>query len=124
MYGFTVPKNGQIVFKIGEPPNVMSGKDKITTGKECGIVSNISGHNIKLIHLGNILKQNGYTDFDLNNIMLYSDRKIKNSNRACTLLNLLLRFMNEENIENKKWFYRSVPAFYTGHKGFHRRDIK
>jgi hypothetical protein len=109
------------VFKIGEPPSV---DNKVTSGKECGIVSKIAGHNINLIRLGDILERNGYTDFDLNNIMLYSERKIKNSNRACTLLDLLLRFMNEEKIEGKKWFYRGVVAFYTGHKGFHRRDIK
>ena len=121
MYGFTVVKNGQFVFKINNPPSV---DEKITSGKECGIVSKIAGHNINLISLGDILKRNGYTDFDLNNIMLYSERKIKNSNRACTLLNLLLRFMNEEKVENKRWYYRSVAAFYTGHKGFHRRDIK
>ena len=121
LYGFTVPKNGYTVFKIGEPPSV---DNKVTSGKECGIVSKIAGHNINLIRLGDILERNGYTDFDLNNIMLYSERKIKNSNRACTLLDLLLRFMNEEKIEGKKWFYRGVVAFYTGHKGFHRRDIK
>jgi hypothetical protein len=121
MYGFTVVKNGQIIFKISKPPSI---DEKITSGKECGIVSKIAGHNINLIILGDILKRNGYTDFDLNNIILYSERKIKNSNRACTLLNLLLRFMNEEKVENKRWYYRSVAAFYTGHKGFHRRDIK
>lgn len=74
MYGFNVPKNGQIIFKISKTSSV---DEKITSGKECGIVSNITGHTINLITSGDILKHNGYTDFDLNNIKLYSERKLK-----------------------------------------------
>jgi hypothetical protein len=115
IYGFLVPKNGEIVFKTAEPPE--EGEPK--RGKQCSNVSNTIEHIKNLIKIGDILKMNGKSDFDLNREMI-GTRKIKNSTRACTLMNLLIRFLDADKIQNKRWFYRPVASIYTGHKGLFR----
>lgn len=117
LYGFIVPKNGDVVFKVAQPPY---GNDPVSKGKECATVSNMSGHIKDLIEIGNILKEKINYDFDLNYITLTNKRKIKNSIRACTLLELVLRYMDYKKVDGKKWFLRSVLAYYTGHKGLFR----
>jgi len=116
-YGFLVPKNNDLVFKTAEPPY---DGGKIGRGKECGNVSTMTGHIINLVEIGDILKASGKTDFDLNRGTILGTRKIKNSTRACTLINLLIRFLDAEKIKGKRWFFRPVPAFYKGHKGTFR----
>ena len=118
IYGFIVPKNGNIVFKTAEPP--LMG-EKIGRGKECGNVSTMTGHIANLVELGDILKSNGKTDFDLNRGII-ATRKIKNSTRACTLMNLLFRLLDLYRINNKRWFFRPVEAFYIGHKGIFKSE--
>jgi hypothetical protein len=113
-YGFLVPKNGDFVFKTAEPPYEGG---KLGRGKECGNVSTMTGHIADLIQIGDILKAAGKTDFDLNNGVLLGGRKIKNATRACTLLDMLIRYLDADKIQNKKWFFRPLLAFYTKHKG-------
>ena len=116
VYGFNVPKNGEIVFKTAEAPEEAG---KIGRGKECGNVSGMTGHITSLVNLGDILKENGKSDFDLNRVMIIN-RKIKNPTRACTLMNLIMRFLDADKVSGKRWFFRPVQAFYTGHKGHFR----
>ena len=92
---------------------------KIGRGKECGNVSGMAGHITSLVQLGDILKENGKSDFDLNRAMI-SYRKIKNPTRACTLMNLIMRFLDADKVMSKRWFFRPVQGFYTGHKGHFR----
>jgi hypothetical protein len=120
-YGFLVPKNGDMVFKTAEPPY---DGGKIGRGKECGNVSTMTGHISNLILIGDILKSANKSDFDLNRAIILSTRKIKNSTRACTLMNILIRFLDAEKIQNKKWFFRPLQALYTGHKGTFRPGKK
>jgi hypothetical protein len=120
-YGFLVPKNGDFVFKTAEPP-YESGK--VARGKECGNVSTMTGHIANLVQIGDILKAAGKTDFDLNRGIILGTRKIKNSTRACTLMNIIIRYLDAEKIQNKRWFFRPVQAFYTGHKGTFRPGKK
>jgi hypothetical protein len=120
-YGFIVPKNGDIVFKTAEPPNEGG---KIGRGKECGNVSTMTGHIANLVQIGDILKAAGKTDFDLNRGIILGTRKIKNSTRACTLLDILIRYLDADNVQAKRWFFRPVQAFYTGHKGTFRHGKK
>ena len=82
----------------------------------------MTNHVAHLIQIGVILKEHGKTDFQLNRAVLKSEgsRGIKNSSRASTLLNLFLRFLNNEQIERKKWFFRSIEAYYIGYKGLYR----
>jgi hypothetical protein len=120
-YGFIVPKNGDVVFKSAEPPNEGG---KIGRGKECGNVSTMTGHIANLIVIGDILKATGKTDFDLNRGTVLGSRKIKNSTRACTLINILTRYLDADRIQDKRWFFRPVQAFYSGHKGTFRPGKK
>jgi hypothetical protein len=122
LYGFIVPKNGDVVFKTGEPP---AEGGNVGRGKECSNVSTMTGHIANLIEIGDILKTSGKTDFDLNRgIILGGDRKIKNSTRACTLMNLLIRYLDADQTQNKRWFFRIVQAYYKGHKGTFRPGKK
>ena len=120
-YGFIVPKNGDVVFKSAEPP---SEGGKIGRGKECGNVSTMTGHIANLIVIGDILKATGKTDFDLNRGTVLGSRKIKNSTRACTLIDILTRYLDADRIQDKRWFFRPVQAFYSGHKGTFRPGRK
>jgi hypothetical protein len=116
-YGFIAPKYGDIVFKTAEAP--MPG-GVIPRGKECANVSNTKGHLAILMKLGSILEAHHMTDFELNREKLTGKEEIRNSIRLCTLMDLILRYMDEEKISKKKWFFRPVMAFYTGHKGLFR----
>ena len=120
-YGFIVPKNGDVVFKAAEPP--FEG-GKVGRGKECGNVSTMTGHISNLVRVGDILKTAGKSDFDLNRGIVLGTRKIKNSTRACTLIELLSRYLDADKIQGKRWFFRPVQAFYTGHRGTFRPGKK
>ena len=117
-YGFVVSKNGNMVFKTASPPD--TGK-KVERGLECGNVSTMTRHVAKLIQLGDILRKEIQYDMDLNGNMIRSERVIQNSTRACTLLDLMLRYMDAARIQGKRWFFRPVQAFYIGHVSSFRR---
>jgi hypothetical protein len=117
LYGFSVPKNGGVVFKSEAPPEEGG---KLGRGLECGNVSTMTGHIMNLIKIGDVLQHANKTNFDLHREAITDTRRIRNSTRACVLLNLLLRFLNEEQVEQKQWFFRIVNAYYRGHKGIFR----
>jgi hypothetical protein len=121
LYGIIVPKNGDLVFKTDTPPEVGGNLGR---GKECGNVTGTSGHITKLIQIGDILQENGKTDFDLNNASILRTRKIKNATRVCTLLNLMIRFLDANEIEGKRWFFRPIDTYYIGYKGLFRPGRK
>jgi hypothetical protein len=114
-YGFIAPKNGDVVFKTAEPPAGELGK--LGRGKECANVSTMTGHIKDLIEIGDILKAAERGDFDLNEGILRGSRKIKNATRACALLDLLIRYLDESKVRGKRWFFRPVAALYVGHGG-------
>jgi hypothetical protein len=120
-YGFLVPKNGDLVFKTAEPPNE---GEKLGRGKECGNVSTMTGHIANLIKIGDILKASDKGDFELNREVILGTRRIKNSTRACTLMNIFIRYLDAEKIRGKRWFLRPVQAFYSGYKGTFRPGKK
>ncbi len=114
IYGFLVPKKGEFTFKSAEPP---SEGGKIPRGKECGNVSTMTGHYKNLYEVGEILKNAGMTDFELRSEVVQIKRKIRNSIRACTLLEIITRYIDLCGIGSKKWFYRPLESLYVGHKG-------
>jgi hypothetical protein len=122
IYGFMVPKNGSMVFKTNEP--IATAGAKPGRGAECAIVSNMTEHLKKLYSLGEILERAGMTDFQLNNIVLLGTHKVIHANRACCLLELVLRYMDKLILGDKHWFYRPVASYYTGHKGLFRIGTK
>jgi hypothetical protein len=121
LYGVIVPKNGTFVMKHDNPQEVTPKK---FNGLECANRSVIKDHIRNLVLLGDILEENGNTDFGLTSDILKTVRKIDNARCACTLMDITLRYMNEEEIEGKRWFYRSVEAFYIGYPPMFRRKIK
>jgi hypothetical protein len=120
-YGFVVSKNGNMVFKTAAPPD--TGK-KVERGLECENVSTMTGHVAKLIQLGDVLRSEDQHDLDLNGNMIRNERPIQNSTRACTLLNIVLRYMDAVRIQGKRWFFRPVQAFYIGHASSFRGASK
>ena len=81
----------------------------------------MTGHIANLVMIGDILKLAGKSDFDLNRGVIVGSRRIKNSTRACTLMDFLIRYMDADNVLGKRWFFRPVSAFYTGHRGLFRK---
>jgi hypothetical protein len=121
IYGIIVPKNGKVVFKTDKPPEVGG---KLGRGKECGNVSGAENRRTSLIQIGDILKMHNKSDFRLNRPVLVGSHKIAGPVRNCTLLDLCLRFLDNEQIEEKKWFFRSVEAYYIGYRGLFRSGLK
>lgn len=135
IYGFSVPKNGRIVFKTNVTPD--PGK-KLGRGGECGIVSNMSEHKKRLEALGDYMIAAGLGNMllkkdDLREDITYASRKagvtdeafkstkVENPIRICTLTELVLRYMDANRVGGRRWFYRPVAAAYAGHKGLYRK---
>ena len=120
LYGFIVPKNGLFVMKHDNPSTTAMTKFR---GLECANRSEMSGRHVaNLIMLGDILRRNNKCNFELvHEVIVLSDRKIQNSRRACTIVDLVLRYMDELHINNKRWFFRAIEANYIGYKGIFRR---
>ena len=116
-YGFMVPKQKNVIFKTNIPANVGS---KPKGGSECRGASGIKEHLTSLYLLGKILRENHILDFNLNEETIHPDtgkRKIKNANSYCSIKEYILRWMDKKRIMNKRWFYRPISSFKTGHKG-------
>jgi hypothetical protein len=118
LFGFLVPKDKKFLFKwdnIDED----SFEDKVTgtTGKICINTTTIRIYHQNMLLLGEILEENNYTNFDLvrETIIDDAERRIKNSTRFCTLKNLLLRYIDALQIDDKRWFFRPVEAYYLGY---------
>ena len=107
-----------MVFKTNKPIAVAGGKPG--RGAECATVSNMTDHLKKLYSLGEALAADGRTDFQLNNVVLLGTHRVVHANRACCLMELVMRYMDKITLNEKHWFYRAVPAYYTGHKGLFR----
>lgn len=112
-YGFIVKKKQDMIFKIAIPP--LPGK-KVERGARCSIDSNISYQIGKLVELGAILSAMKVPTLGLDEHTLTKVRPFKNSTRACTLLDLVLRWMDLRRIGGKRWFYRPLEAALLGHK--------
>lgn len=121
LYGFLVPKKGDIIYKNGK---VVGPGQKMEKGQECSISSAVGDHLKKLASLGEEIKKVKGTDFDLNSEKLYGGRKFENAVRACFLMDLVMRCMDREKVSNKRWFYKSLAAAYSGHKGTYEKEAK
>jgi hypothetical protein len=117
-YGLLVPINGKYIFKTDVP---LGKFDMITfRGKQCANTTNMTGHIANLDQLGDLLEQYTENRFDLTRNVLIITRKIKNSRRACVLMDIVLRYMDAAGMDGKRWFYRPVEAAYIGYKGTFR----
>ena len=122
IYGTIAFKRGAFVFKTNVP--VSPDKKKPDTGSECANVSNISAHYKLLEDIGKKIQGPLGTDFGLTyHEMAESPRSFQNSVRACTLTDLVLRYIDKEKVSGKRWFYRPVATFKSNHKGLLQKAI-
>jgi hypothetical protein len=120
LYGFIVPKRGAIIFKTLEPQD----KLKAVSGQECAIVTTKSHWYDKLIQLGNEMKHARQDHLDMDEGHLATSMDIINSTRGCTVLDLVLRSMDKLQIRGKRWFFRPVAAYMSGHRGVVSASVK
>jgi len=132
MYGFVVPKTGNMVFKTHNPHKE---GETVKGGQECGNVASKEYVN-KLKSISNsintIFKNNGpIKDFNEENFYKKAEKaedkksiEISNNTQGCTLLDLVLRFMDTLAVDNKRWFFRPITAFYSGHMGRTTQEAK
>ncbi len=122
-YGTVNYKEGLFVFKTNVPPAPSPNPrlhEKKDRGAECANVPNMKPHYKLLENLGDIAQATlgtklGFTMTDLEEAQ--APRSVKNSVRACALTDLALRFFDELRLQDKRWFYRPLPTFYTKHLG-------
>jgi hypothetical protein len=116
-YGVIVPKRGAMVFKTFEPHPIGKG-EKPRSGQECGIIAKRAQYIDKLVELGTILKRAGENDLDLDEAGLNAVADVINTTaRGCAILDIVLRFMDAKRIGKRRWFFRPLAAYYSGHKG-------
>jgi hypothetical protein len=108
LYGYVVPKRGTMVFKTNQPHD--EGKNP-GRGQECGIVTATGQHANKLTQLKTELEKVKSKKIEIPSF------EIINANRGCTILDLLLRYMDIIQVGGKRWFFRSLSAYYSGHRG-------
>jgi len=120
LYGFLVPKRGAIIFKTLEP----QVKLRAISGQECAIVTTKSHWYDKLLHIGTLLRTHGKPTLDLDEGHLRTTTDIINSTRGCTVLDLVLRYLDKLRFLGKKWFYRPIDAYMSGHRGLVNQTTK
>ena len=135
-YGTLNYKNGNFVFKTNVPVQPSTAIDKVTKkivmekqerGSECANVPNMLPHYNLLEEIGTIAQaalgtKLGLTSSELQEAV--APRGVKNSVRACALTDIVLRFFDELQLQEKRWFYRPLPTFYTKHPGILRQKKK
>ena len=115
LYGFCVPKRGNFVFKTQEPHPIGKKPDR---GKECGIITTKNQYIEKLVSLGEELKRLGLPNLNLTEAnLLDSAVVINNTTRGCVVLELILRYFDKLRIGDKRWFFRPIAAYMSGHRG-------
>ena len=116
MYGFLVPnlKSGYLIFKTTDKP-AAAGKAP-PKGGECEIVTQISYHFTALVELGNLLAAAGLPRFGLTLADFQGGRKFQNSSRACSLKNVILRWMSLMRVGGRLWFFRPIAAYKSKHQ--------
>lgn len=116
LYGFFTTEKGGWVFKSSRPPT--SDRDKLKLGEKCENVSNINKHRVKVVELGEVMAAAGAGNYSLTEEILdRSKRKIENVKRMCMLLDFTLRYMDNMQLQGKRWFYRPIEARKGGHVG-------
>jgi len=117
-YGFMVVWEGAIMFKTNDAKNQEGTPPG--SGAACSIVSNVKGHRMKLIQLGDILaKYAGGNRYELTEEILSSGhRKLTGAPSFCALMEIVMRWMDirKESYGGLRYFYRPLSSFYSKHK--------
>lgn len=126
-YGSVNYKDGLFVFKTNNPVAPSANPalyEKQERGSECANVPNMTPHYALLEELGRISQDSLGTNLGLISSELEDaspPRGIRNSVRACALTDIALRFFDELKVQEKRWFYRPLPTFFTKHLGILRK---
>jgi hypothetical protein len=122
-YGFLTSHNMELTFKINE--QITPGTKRALGGRMCHVIPNISEHQKTLLELGTILDTAGHANWELESDVIGSGpRKIENPIRACTIQELVLRYMDHAKINDVRWFFRPVQARLIGYTGRFKRAAK
>jgi hypothetical protein len=117
-YGFMVIWEGALMFKTNDAKNKEGAPPG--SGAACSIVSNVKGHRMKLIQLGDILaKFTGGNRFELTEEILSSGyRKLTGAPSFCALMEIVMRWMDirKSSYGGLRYFYRPLSSFYSKHK--------
>ena len=117
-YGFMVIWENAIMFKTNDAKNAEGTPPG--GGAACSIVSNVKGHRMKLVQLGDILaKYHEGNKFELTEELLATGpRKLTGAHSFCALMEVVLRWMDVRRASygNLRYFYRPLSSFYSGHK--------
>ena len=131
IYGFLVPKKGALSLKIvdGVKSRVADVDENPPSGAVCSDVQTVAPKLKILFKFGSLLKEAGLPDFDLNETVFNAIKQEKskkgkkesilfpkNPNTYCALDEFVLRWMDIEKVNGKRWFYRPVAAYKTGHR--------
>jgi hypothetical protein len=75
--------------------------------------------------LGKILKETGEPGMDLEPTLFVKggERPVTNAVRACTIMEVVLRYMNLRRVDDMRWFYNATEAAKGGHVGAFRRKV-
>jgi hypothetical protein len=107
-----------IMFKTNDAKNAEGSPPG--GGAACSIVSNVKGHRMKLVQLGDILaKYHEGNKFELTEELLATGpRKLTGAHSFCALMEVVLRWMDirKASYGNLRYFYRPLSSFYSGHK--------
>ena len=118
-YGFLVPdiKRGILVFKTTDKPAELGGIPP--KGGVCEKITQISSHFEHLIEIGTMLANLGVASrFGLTKEEFTGPNKFENAIRACSLKNVILRWMDVMKVsgESVKWFFRPIAAYKSNHR--------
>ena len=117
-YGFMVVWENAIMFKTNDAKNAEGSPPG--GGAACSIVSNVKGHRMKLVQLGDILaKYHKGNRFELTEELLASGpRKLTGAHSFCALMEVVLRWMDirKDYYGGLRYFYRPLSSFYSKHK--------
>ena len=113
-YGFMVVWENDIMFKTNDAKNE-EGKPP-GSGAACSIVSNVKGHRMKLVQLGDILVR--YHDGNRFELTEESLKSLNGAPSFCALMEIIMRWMDlrKSSYGGKRYFYRPLSSYYSGHK--------
>lgn len=112
-YGYLIyhPRKKQLVFKKAKPP-APGPKAKLSRGSECSINSSTTFELNAIQKLGDMLIRREKSAMGVEGIL---ERNITNSIRVCTVSDIIMRYFDALNIQDKRWFYRPLESKLQGH---------
>jgi hypothetical protein len=121
LYGFMVPKRGKIVFKTLTPHKEGAKPDR---GQECEIITTPSHYIDKLVEIGTAYTEAGQPNLDLDRAHLATSTNIINTRRGCAMLDLILRYTDKVRLGGRRWFFRPISSYWSGHRGVKSAAVK